>query len=352
NPFDANEVLISANYYPFRSLDKGETMTRIKSKYFVCDGNVNVFLGETSDQLYYGAQYGFAHRDMNSGVENHYNIMPLNYVTNNSGTTLKPDPNVEGRVFTFSGGFMGSTLSLSTNHGENPTSLFTDFVNNFDALDSFTGIENTILASFSSFGENIQLKKIDFSDPNAVQITDLSVPEMTGAITNILIDASNENTILISQGARMYTSTDGGATWSETSTGLESLNFNSDLIVKLDQNPFNAQELIIATSGGIFKSIDFGANWTLATPYFAHNIAFSTEVNGQIVGALHNSQISEFGLYSSTDGGATWEFISNDEIFEIKSNHVFTSTAFRFHEDSADVYIGSSDLGLVKYVLD
>src|SRR5690606_28914241 len=153
------------------------------------------------------------------------------------------------------------------------------------------------------------------------------------------------------QGARMYTSTDGGATWSETSTGLESLNFNSDLIVKLDQNPFNAQELIIATSGGIFKSIDFGANWTLATPYFAHNIAFSTEINGHIVGALHNSQISEFGLYSSTDGGATWEFISNDEILEFKSNHVFTSTAFRFHEDSADVYIGSYDLGLVKYVL-
>lgn len=351
NPFDENEVLISANYYPFRSLDKGETMTRIKSKYFVCDGNVNVFVGETSDQLYYGAQFGFAHRDMNSGVENHYNIMPLNFVTNNSGTTLKLDPNVEGRVFTFSGGFMGSTLSLSNNHGENPTSLFTDFVNNFDALDSFTGIENTVLASFSSFGENIQLKKIDFSDQGNVQITDLNVPEMTGAITNILIDESDENTILIAQGARIYTSTDGGANWTETSSGLESLNFDADLIVKLDQNPFNAQELIIATSGGIFKSVDFGANWTLATPYFAHNIAFSTEMDGHIVGAIHNSQISEFGLYSSADGGETWEIISNDDLFEIKSNHVFSSTAFRFHEDSADVYIGSSDLGLVKFVL-
>ncbi len=352
NPFDENEVLISANYYPFRSLDKGETMSRMKSKYFVCDGNVNLFVGESSDQLYYGAQFGFAHRDVNSGVEDHYNIMPLNFVTNNSGTTLKLDPNVEGRVFIFSGGFMGSTLSLSTNHGENPMALFTDFVNNFDALDSFTGIENTVLAAFSSFGENVQLKKIDFSDLGNVQITDLNVPEMTGAITNILIGESNENTILIAQGARIYTSTDGGTTWSETSAGLESLNFNSDLIVKMDQNPFNIQELIIATSGGIFKSIDFGANWTLATPYFAHNIAFSTEVDGQIVGALHNSQISEFGLYSSVDGGETWDFISNDDLFEIKSNHVFTSTAFRFHENSADVYIGSLDLGLVKYVLD
>ncbi len=352
NPFDENEVLISANYYPFRSLDKGETMSRIKSKYFVCDGNVNLFVGESSDQLYYGAQFGFAHRDMNSGVENHHNIMPLNFVSNNPGTTLKLDPNVEGRVFTFSGGFMGSTLSLSINHGENPISLFTDFVNSFDALDSFIGTENTVLASFSSFGENIQLKKIDFSDLGNIQTTDLNKPETIGAITNILIDESNENRILIAQGARIYTSTDGGTTWSETSTGLESLGFDSDLIVKLDQNPFNAQELIIATSGGIFKSIDFGANWTLVNPDFAHNVAFSTEVDGQIVGALHNSQISEFGLYSSIDGGETWDFISNDDLFEIRSNHVFTSTAFRFHEDSADVYIGSSDLGLVKYVLD
>ena len=352
NPFDENEVLISANYYPFRSMDKGVTMDRIKSEFFVCDGNVDLFLSENAKHLYYGAQFGFAHRNLNTEEENHYNIMPLNMVSNNPGTTMKLDPHVEGRIFTFSGGFMGSTLSMSTNHGENPISIFTDFVNSFDALASFTGIENTVLASFSSFGENIQLKKIDFSDPNSIQITSLNVPETTGPIMGIRIDDTNENTILIAQGARIYKSSDGGITWSESSAGLESLGFDSDLIVKMNQNPFHANELVLATSGGVFESTDFGTNWTMIKPEFAHNVVYSTEVDGHIVGAIHNSQISEFQLFSSVDGGENWTDIPNDELLYIRSNHVFSSTAFQFFENSADIYIGSGDLGLVKYTLD
>ena len=352
NPFNENEILISANYYPFRSLDKGITMERLKSEFFVCDGNVNIFKTETAEHLYYGAQFGFAHRNLISGDENHYDIMPLNFVSNSPGTTLRLDPNVEGRVYTFSGGFMGSTLSVSNEHGANKTALFTDFVNDFDAVNSYSETENTIIASFSSFGENIQLKKIDFNDLGNVQITPLNTPQATGRIMSILIDRNNENNLLVSQGGRIYKSADGGASWSESSSGLESLGADADLIVKLDQNLFNENELIIATSLGVFKSSDYGENWEMINENFAHNIKFSTEIDGQIVGAVHNSQISEFSVFSSVDGGENWDYVNAEDLFEIRSNHVFSSTAFDFNEDTAEIYIGSGDLGLVKYTLD
>src|SRR5690606_23513989 len=92
--------------------------------------------------------------------------------------------------------------------------------------------------------------------------------------------------------------------------------------------------------------------WEMINENFAHNIKFSTEIDGQIVGAIHNSQISEFSVFSSADAGETWNYLNAEDLFEIRSNHVFSATAFSFNEDVAEVYIGSGDLGLVKYTLD
>ncbi|HLV24034.1 MAG TPA: T9SS type A sorting domain-containing protein, partial [Moheibacter sp.] len=352
NPFNENEVLISSNYYPFFSSDSGNTMTRIKTPYFLSDGNIRYFSNGEEDHLYYGAQFGFVHRNMQTSEDNGYNIMPLNYVSNSPGTTLHIDPKQAGRTFSFSGGFMGSSLKISDDHGATENQIYSVFLNEFNAVASLPDNPNIVWASFSSFGEMVEIQRIDFTDLNNVQASPINIPQAEGRIMNIFFDQTNPDHVVISQGGKIYKSTDGGTSWNDSSTGLESLNPTADLIMKMVKNPLNENQLTLATSGGIFTSIDNGENWEQISPLFAHNISHSTYHDGQMVAIVHNSNASGFALRYTEDGGQTWETVDPSELFYLNSTHVFSSSAIVFGEDLADIYIATSDLGLVKFTLD
>src|SRR5690606_32631635 len=122
--------------------------------------------------------------------------------------------------------------------------------------------------------------------------------------------------------------------------------------MKMVKNPLNENQFTLATSGGIFTSVDNGENWEQISPLFAHNIAHSTYHDGQMVAVVHNSNASGFALRYTEDSGQTWETIDSSELFHLNSTHVFTSSAIVFGEDFADVYIATADLGLVKFTLD
>src|SRR5690606_41286305 len=124
-----------------------------------------------------------------------------------------------------------------------------------------------------------------------------------------VFDETNPDNVTISQGGRIYKSTNGGTSWSDSSAGLESLHNVNDLIMKMVKNPLNPNQLTISSSGGIFTSLDNGANWEAINSSFAHNIAHSPSTGGYIVAMIHNSYASGLGLRLTNDGGEAWETV-------------------------------------------
>ncbi len=351
NPFNENEIFISANYYPMFSTNKGETMTRVKTQYFVAGGSMNYFDNGTEQHLYYGVQNGFAHRNLQSSEENGYDIMPLNFVTNNSGTGVIPDVEIAGRVYTFSGGFMGSSLKMSNNHGADPIEIYSTFSNNWHDVKSLPGNNNKIWASFSSFGENPEIYEIDFSDLENIQSSPITLPNSMGNVTGFHF-GTDANTAVTVKGSRVHKTTNGGTSWTEISNGLSTLDVNDDIIFKLAENPLNATQMSISSNKGIYTTIDGGENWTRINNIWAHNVKHSTVIDGHILVATHDSQDTTFALRYSKDNGQTWTEIADEEVMYLSSTNVLGSTDFHFYDEFVDVYVTTSGLGVIKFTID
>lgn len=352
NPFQENEIFVSANYYPFFSSDKGETMQRVKTPYAVTDGHVHYFSNGTEAHLYYGIQGGLGHINRQNGEETAYNVMPLNYFSNNEGGAIFIDPTQVGRVFTYSGGFMGSQLLVSENHGEAAQPIFSSYSNSLDNLKAVPGSNNKIWMSISSYGNDPELYSIDFSNIEAPVVDNISVPGTSGVVKEILFPNENPLHVVVAQGSRIYQTTDGGTIWQEMSQGLEMLDADEDMIFQLVQNPLNAAQLTLATNQGIFTSLDQGQHWTRLTEDIVHHLQHSTVKNGVMVATTHTSDASDFEMSCSLDFGTTWESVGDELFMPIMTAHAFSSTAIHFDGDWASVFVATTGLGLVQYDLD
>ncbi len=89
----------------------------------------------------------------------------------------------------------------------------------------------------------------------------------TLGVSAILVDYVDPDMIYIGTGDRdagdadglgVFRSTDGGDTWEEWNNGMGNLT-----VGMLIQHPDNNQLILAATSGGIYKTLDAGNNWTL-----------------------------------------------------------------------------------------
>ena len=346
NPYNSQEIFISGNYFPLFSEDGGETLTWTKTPYFSSTGNMDLYRDGTANNLYYGVQYGYLHLDLNSGIDTSYEILPLNYSTNNSGITQYADQITPNRLYTFTSSFIGSFLKVSDDNGATTSDLTNVFLNNFTAVATFPGFPETILAAFGGFSSSdTVLKKIDFSDINNVIESDITLP-IIDYIKGALIDDAGK--IILSLGVEIYSSTDGGTTWTNNSNGLEPMNPASDLIFDLQRDPLNEDRLAVASSKGVFISNDGGQNWEQKSTNSVFQIGFSTETEGAIVASTYSSLFTVFALHYSTDNGDTWQTISNEQLLHIGSR----SSAYLFSENSVKVFVGSYDLGLMAYTID
>src|SRR5690606_5069344 len=102
------ELFISGDYVPLFSADGGETLTWSKTPYFASTGTIDLFRNETVANLYYGVQFGYVHRDLSTGVDTPYDILPLNTISNEIGQTHYADKITPNRIYTFTSSFMGS----------------------------------------------------------------------------------------------------------------------------------------------------------------------------------------------------------------------------------------------------
>ncbi len=147
------------------------------------------------------------------------------------------------------------------------------------------------------------------TDNNGVTWTCLANNNAVLGVSDIVIpsDYQTSNTIYIATGDRdawdnisvgVLKSTDGGLTWN--STGLSFLPSEQKMVNRLLIDPTNNNILIAATSAGVYKTTDAGANWTkLATKVF-----IDLEYQPGNFNRLYGSNESGDIYYS--DGGTTW----------------------------------------------
>ncbi len=122
-----------------------------------------------------------------------------------------------------------------------------------------------------------------------------------GRITSIAIDANDENHIIVgSQTGGVWKTIDRGANWTPLTD-----NHNNMRVYALAMDPTNSSTYYWGSSNGvIYKSTDAGSTWNV----------HSSDVNGDINKILIHPTDSDImflsaqfgGLYKSTDGGINW----------------------------------------------
>ncbi|RFN57805.1 T9SS type A sorting domain-containing protein [Marixanthomonas ophiurae] len=350
NPFVSREVLISTNYYPFLSEDGGATLSKLENPFINSSGTVASFTSEDENHVYYGLRSGYIHKDLQTETEEGYGLQSLEQ---GFGSPLKvyADPVVSGRVFTNNRVVNTSYLSVSAEHGAD-SKLIASSMFFLILEDVSTSVTNPNISWLST---GIEAHKVDLTDMENIIDTNIPVPQTGEVVTAVQVDREDEATIYITQDVSFYKSSNDGAIWELAVTGLEELVSRDDLILDIEQNPLNANQLMLATTNGIYLSENKGDSWSLISSEFTNDVAFSTVTEDAIVAVTHYSDgfniplpEAKAKIIFSKDMGETWEEITP----EMLNYSVTETSAFTFTEDAVDVYLGVQDLGLVKYNID
>jgi len=346
NPFNPDQVIISANYYPFISNDGGATIEKFRTPFL--QGAPRIAIHSSDEKhVYYGLRSGIIHLNLENQEENPIGLLPLGQMSSQSRSGVFADAHKKGRLFFTNMAMMGnSALLMSDDHGVNFNSVFSG---SYLLLTAQASLPSNPDKALISFGE--ALYKFDFTDP-VNPVNEPMTPPSFGYIETILFD-TDENVFFIAQQNKVYKTVDGGQTWSDFSTGLETLT-NIDFIYDLKRNPLNEHQIALASSQGIFISNDNGLNWAQYYTDPMNRVEFSPFVDGKIVassrfedGSYYTASISK--TVFTKDGGENWTEISTDELGFMRTN----STEILFTgENSADIYFLSLDLGVVQYTVD
>lgn len=341
NPYLPNEVFINANYYPMFSTDGGETMSMFYTPFYLST-LVTVFDNGIEKHLYHTVQEGMVHNNLNTGEENHHDILPINLISNDSSPHYFVDPYIPERLYSFRGGFMGSNLYVSDDNGQTNNSIYQIFYDGLVTLTRDPNDSHKVWVSFYDSG----VKILDFSDMFNVVETDVTLPDF-GLVHSIFIEEANSDEVIITLNNNVYKSTDGGLTWDDLSNGLD-LDYN-DMIYDLKRNPLNPDMYMLAAHSGIYKTVNAGQSWQLVHSDFnVRKIKFSSITNGHVIVSVPTSNYNSSKVLYSENNGNTWNVVPT----EMMANTGTYSMDFNFSAESVDVYMATIDLGLVKYTID
>lgn len=370
NPFNANEILINSDNFALKSENFGSSYNRMYLPYFNAGGNVNVVKDENGNRfLYYGYQLGLAIENMDTGEVNLIDTLPINKMRLQPNAYVVVDLNNSGRFFTLSTNDHSEDGYVMVKVSNDGGQTIHEISNNMgrtelNAIGTIEGNTNKVIVSMSLLGEQANLVEIDYTDINNPVLTELNLPNLEGfRITYIYIDPLNENNLTISQGARIYKSSDKGQSWTQISSGLEDLvdfvedwDYETllDLITNVTKNPMDENVLYMSSTKGVYKSNDNGLNWNKLYNQFTNKIHVSDKTNGHLIAGSYygtgpnvNSQ-----LHISSDDGQTWRTVELFENFYIQTSHFLTSSDVEFFDTYAHVYISTSGFGIARYVVD
>jgi photosystem II stability/assembly factor-like uncharacterized protein len=161
-------------------------------------------------------------------------------------------------------------------------------------------------------------------------------PPGTG-VRAIAIDATkNPGRIYLgTNGAGVRRSVDGGQTWSDASTGLDSQTICSSLVI--DPSDSNIIYAGTVNPGGVFKSTDGGDTWstTGVSVIAVLSLAISPADPGTVYAGT-----SQNGLSKTTDGGKTWSPTTLQAVglFSLAVDPISSNTVYAASADGDGVF--------------
>jgi len=344
NPFNDDEVFITTDYYPQFSTDGGVTITQSKNPFcFVTSVSVDDKVG--SQGVYYGSTGGNFYKNLTTGVIGANFVEPVT-IFNPASANVVADPVISGRVFIHAGmGFLGSNLYYSTDYGVTRNFIMQAFSDNMEAIAVDPTNSNIIWVSLRSQEESI-VYKINLTNPNEITTEEVTTPDPAGVTTGIVISATNSNLIFIAKKTGFYTSTDGGATWNALINGLDDLDPEMDIIWNMSSNPLNPAQFSLATNEGVFSTSDAGLNWehTLSGQN-TRVVKYSPYFNGLLIAGVYSAQNAQTSIFYTCNHGNDWASVTPATLQYLQSY----SMDYKFDGRNVDVYIGTTDLGVVKY---
>lgn len=199
---------------------------------------------------------------------------------------------------TFSG---TSTLYIANDGGVyKTTNAGADFTN----ISSDLSIAQSYGIGISSFNSKLILSGHQDNGTNlSKDLVDWS--QVTGGDGLIcLVDRTNDNNMFSTiQYNYIYRSTNGGASFSQVGNSIPK---NINWITPLVQDP-NVASTIYAASDKLYKSTDYGTNWTAISPVF-------NGITGVDVDRNNSNTIylcTYFSMYKTIDGGNNWIPVNN-----------------------------------------
>jgi xyloglucan-specific exo-beta-1,4-glucanase len=346
NPNNPYEYFIDNTWYPLHSTDGGITTTVLPNPFFNAMRDMNFVEASGEQHLYYGAQWGYVNKNLTANTETAIDMLAIDEIPmGEGGYQMFTDKNILGRVYAYQGGWMGNEISVSNDHGATKNVLYSSFEQLMTA--AVTDPNNQNIGWFATFdGVNCYLRKINFTDMLAVETSDITLPVNNDYLNCIQINSADSNKIVITVGADLYKTIDGGTNWTHITSGLSELQI-PNIGINITKNPFNANQITMAASNGIYTSLDGGDTWAKIYDGLVSRINHSDKTNGHIVATVHTLYDINPKIIYSSDNGTSWTEINASQFY----NAIVTSTAVTFNTSNADVYLGTTDLGVLKYTV-
>lgn len=283
----------------FRSTDGGETFG-----YYSAPRAVPIFAVALDPQVA-GRVYANNYASSDAGMS-----WQQGAGTNLEFAALAADPQTAGTVYAGFGndecGYGGPGMSKSTDGGANWVDLRTSF-------GCISGIaidpQNPATVYAGSWYGGVY-KSTDGGASWSAASAGLPGAGLYGAYVQALtMDQQNPGTLyaagLFAPGSGVFKSTDGAATWTGTSTGIQAN------VVALAVDPLNTSTVYAATSTTVFQSLDGGANWRDLSPVASGSV-YAVAVNPANSAVIYVG--TDGGVVMSADGGASWTMIAGSPV--------------------------------------
>ena len=203
-----------------------------------------------------------------------------------------------------------------------------------------TGSWKQVFFTTTDGGAHWSEHRFPTSDPGFFYFDDMA---MDTSYQNCFVSYSNYDYNTYIWVPHLYKSTDGGTTWPHTN--LASSISYCQKIYSVTFDPTNSNQVYLATSTGLFKSTNGGANWKRTDNPLTHLI-YEVAVDSSDVNLIWCGGRTE--ICRSTDGGGSWSYLGAGEgLYGEYYSHFLLS-----HSSPSFIYAGnysgifkSSDLG-------
>jgi hypothetical protein len=172
-----------------------------------------------------------------------------------------------------------------------------------------------------------------------------SVPPVAELIGGAAIDPTNDAIVYVGTSRGVWKSTDFGQTWTQAANGMGSPLPIAPFPAIAPQNPTTLYTGTLLSGGQFFASTDGGASWTLSSTGLPANANLlqtavdPTDASGKTVYVVALGQ----GVFRTTNGAATWASVSTG--LPVSSIDFDTNLGI---DASGALYLGTRSAGVFK----